>query len=54
MANRKKTRTSGEIAHHRANTRRNKIKAINKALLTAKGKGITELNKRLEFWKNNK
>ena len=54
MANRKKQRTSGEISKHRAHTRLNKIKAIEKALLTAKGDAIGRLNERLQFWENNK
>ena len=50
----KKSRTSGEIDHHRANTHKNKIKAIEKALLIAKGGQIDRLKARLQFWKENK
>jgi len=49
-----KSRSSAETARHRAHTRLNKIKAIKKALLIAKGSGIAQLEARLKFWEEQK
>ena len=51
MAKGKKTKTPQQKAEQSVRTAKNKIKRIEKALLTAKGSGKANLEESLSFWK---